>query len=146
MIKDKLSSEIIQKIEDVILAIGKDAGIKAFDHIALDRVEWVANAIYQRVRRAKDEVIEKIFDPENEDCVLDDTSRQELLDNMALRQDDPTREKRLWSEATKDEAITKARVKSAREKEVERDLNLKKLQEAIRNGNRLSDFIRLFHR
>ena len=119
MVKENLSLETIQKIEDVILAIGKDAGVKAFDHVALDRVEWVANAIYQCIRRAKDEVVEKIFDPSDKDCTIDEVSKEEILSNLVSRGDDPLEKKKFWSEETKDEIIARAKVKSAKEKEVE---------------------------
>jgi len=109
MVKENLSLE----------AIGKDAGVKAFDHVALDRVEWVANAIYQRIRRAKDEVVEKIFDPSDKDCTIDEVSKEEILSNLVSREDDPLEKKKFWSEETKDEIIARAKVKSAKEKEVE---------------------------
>jgi len=68
--KDKLPSEAIQKIEDIILAIGGSAGAKAFNHITYDYIEWVANAIYNRIRQAKDEVVKKALDPDNNDVVI----------------------------------------------------------------------------
>ena len=109
MIKDKLSAETIQKIEDAILAVGGEAGIKAFDHVALDRVEWVANAIYQRIRRAKDEVVEKAFS-DDLDVRIDPSDLETISDLPKI----VTNVKQL-SQVVKDAIIEKAQVKTAKE-------------------------------
>ena len=109
MIKDKLSSEIIQKIEDIILAIGGAAGVKVFDHVALDQVEWVANAIYNRIRQAKDEVVKKALDPENDEVVI---SEEDLATIGGVPR---VIDVRTLDSATKDTIIQKAVVKTAKE-------------------------------
>ena len=109
MIKDKLSSEIIQKIEDVILAIGGAAGVKAFDHVAYDRIEWVVNAIYNRIRQAKDEVVEKAFS-DDPDIMIDPSDLETISDLPKI----VTNVKQL-SQVVKDAIIEKAQVKTAKE-------------------------------
>jgi len=117
-LKDNLSPEILQKIEDIILAIGGDSGKKAFDHVAFDCVEWVVNAIYQRIRRAKDEVVEKAFDPNNNEVVVaeDDLATIEELPRVV--------NVKTLAPATKDAIVRKAIVKTAKEINDERELEL----------------------
>jgi len=121
-LRDNFSPKELQKIEDIILAIGGDSGKKAFDHVAYDCLEWVINAIYQRIRRAKDEVVEKALDPDNSEVVIaeEDLASVEGLPRLVdVKKLDPT---------LKDIIVQKSIVKTAREISAERELSQPEIQ------------------